>query len=212
MAPLQPPHTILVHRQESICTVFFALCCLRIMMDTQVGELEVLGGREEGSPQAWLTKAVGMPCWLVRQQPGSRRSLSPATRGELASSIAATSAPDDAAAAGAAAPESGNTIGELLKAANTSGVMFAQCVKIGMDPVVFYSQTWASHLCTMVELHIRCLQLVCPIRQCQATDGLHSASLPATCLAAHAPVSSSRETRVHRHRMYLAGLGHLLWL
>ena len=107
-----------------------------------MGELEVLGGREEGSPQAWLTKAVGMPCWLVRQQPGSRRSLSPATRGELANSIAATSAPDDAAAAGAAAAESGNTIGELLKSAgcaNTSGFMLAQCIKIGMDPVVLQS-------------------------------------------------------------------------
>ena len=39
--------------------------------------MEVVGS--SASPQEWLQQAVGVPCQLVRQQPGSRRSsLGPA--------------------------------------------------------------------------------------------------------------------------------------
>ena len=67
--------------------------------------MEVIGAPR--SAQEWLSAAVGVPCWLVRQQLGSRRSaLGPVAR--LAPRSADASPP--AAPAGAAGSD---TVGEL---------------------------------------------------------------------------------------------------
>ncbi|KAK9787728.1 hypothetical protein WJX73_008150 [Symbiochloris irregularis] len=46
--------------------------CSDTVATAQAGAMEVVGSQL--TPQEWLRQAVGLPCHLVRQQPGSRRS------------------------------------------------------------------------------------------------------------------------------------------
>lgn len=83
----------------------------------QAGSMELVGSA--GSPQEWLGQAAGVPCWLVRQRLGSRRStlVPSASLHSIPShplpSDQAAETTDGGSASSGSAREGRNTIGEM---------------------------------------------------------------------------------------------------